>query len=528
MSQLSVPGESKLEVEMEPVMSALKKLYKSKILPVEKDFNFAEFHSPSLTDTDFDAKPMVLLVGQYSVGKTTFIRYLLERDFPGVNIGPEPTTDKFMAIQWGREERIVPGNALAADANKPFTALTKFGMAFLNRFEGSTCPSPILEKVTFIDTPGVLSGEKQMSGRSYNFPEIVAWFAERCDRILLLFDAHKLDISDEFKLAIDALKGNDDKVRVVLNKADMETQKLMRVYGALMWSLGKITQTPEVLRVYVGSFWDQKLRFPENEQLIEAEMRDLLADLRSLPRNSAIRKINETIKRARMTKVHVLVINHLRNQFGMFGKESLQKKLLENLLDEFKKVQKEFGLPPGDFPNVAKFRDTLAMFPIHKFPKLNKKQISLLDELTSKDIPHLMELLPTSGERTAHDTDAYAANPFQESAEKHLGDGAWVIDGTAKKNYDVEFYKWNLTADGKMTGQVAKQMLIKTGVNTQLLRKIWDLSDIDKDGALDTDEFAVAMHLVGKLKSGELTEPPDQLQLNEVPPSKRDYDSRFA
>jgi len=308
----------------------------------------------------------------------------------------------------------------------------------------------------------------------------------------------------------------------------METQKLMRVYGALMWSLGKITQTPEVLRVYVGSFWDQKLRFPENEQLIEAEMRDLLADLRSLPRNSAIRKINETIKRARMTKVHVLVINHLRNQFGMFGKESLQKKLLENLLDEFKKVQKEFGLPPGDFPNVAKFRDTLAMFPIHKFPKLNKKQISLLDELTSKDIPHLMELLPTSGEKTIHDTDAYAANPFQESSDKHLGDGAWVIDGTAKKNYDVEFYKWNLTADGKMTGQVAKQMLIKTGVNTQLLRKIWDLSDIDKDGALDTDEFAVAMHLVGRLKSGELAEPPEQLQLNEVPPSKRDYDSRFA
>ena len=217
MSQLNVPGESKLDAEMEPVMSALKKLYKSKILPVEKDFNFAEFHSPSLTDTDFDAKPMVLLVGQYSVGKTTFIRYLLERDFPGVNIGPEPTTDKFMAIQWGREERIVPGNALAADANKPFTALTKFGMAFLNRFEGSSCPSPILEKVTFIDTPGVLSGEKQMSGRSYNFAEIVAWFAERCDRILLLFDAHKLDISDEFKLAIDALKGNDDKVRVVLN-----------------------------------------------------------------------------------------------------------------------------------------------------------------------------------------------------------------------------------------------------------------------------------------------------------------------
>jgi GTPase SAR1 family protein len=41
------------------------------------------------------AKPQVLLVGQYSVGKTSFIRYLLGRDFPGQRIGPEPTTDRF-------------------------------------------------------------------------------------------------------------------------------------------------------------------------------------------------------------------------------------------------------------------------------------------------------------------------------------------------------------------------------------------------------------------------------------------------
>lgn len=28
--------------------------------------------------------------------------------------------------------------------------------------------------------------------------------------------------------------------------------KLMRVYGALMWSLGKVLNTPEVVRVYIG------------------------------------------------------------------------------------------------------------------------------------------------------------------------------------------------------------------------------------------------------------------------------------
>ena len=84
-----------------------------------------------LEDPDFDGKPLVMLIGQYSTGKTTFIRwflfvdtpaddmclalvcvwpsiasghnfgtrYLLEKDFPGMRIGPEPTTDNFHIIR---------------------------------------------------------------------------------------------------------------------------------------------------------------------------------------------------------------------------------------------------------------------------------------------------------------------------------------------------------------------------------------------------------------------------------------------
>ena len=40
-----------------------------------------------------------------SKGKTSLIRYLLERDYPGLRIGPEPTTDCFNAVMYGDQEQ---------------------------------------------------------------------------------------------------------------------------------------------------------------------------------------------------------------------------------------------------------------------------------------------------------------------------------------------------------------------------------------------------------------------------------------
>ena len=74
----------------------------------------------------------------------------------------------------------------------------------------------------------------------YDFAQ-VSRFAERSDLILLLFDSYKLDISDEFKGVIENLKDHDDKVHCVLNKADaLDPESLMKVYGALLWSMAKI------------------------------------------------------------------------------------------------------------------------------------------------------------------------------------------------------------------------------------------------------------------------------------------------
>ncbi|MED6219262.1 EH domain-containing protein 1, partial [Stylosanthes scabra] len=379
------------------IIDGLKKLYIQKLRPLEATYRFNDFVSPLLTNSDFDAKPMVLLLGQYSTGKTTFIKHMLNSNYPGAHIGPEPTTDRFVVVMSGPDERSIPGNTIAVQADMPFSGLSNFGSAFLSKFECSQMPHPLLEQITFVDSPGVLSGEKQRTQRAYDFTGVTSWFAAKCDLILLLFDPHKLDVSDEFKRVISSLRGHDDKIRVVLNKShQVDTQQLMRIYGALMWSLGKVLNTPEVMRVYLGSFNDKPIDYAENgplgSDLFEKEQEDLLSDLKDIPRKACDRKINEFVKRARAAKIHAYIISHLKKQMpAIMGKTKAQEKLITNLDMEFAKVQREFHLPAGDFPNVDEYREKLRGFNFDKFERLKPKMIDAVDHMLAYDIPNLLK-----------------------------------------------------------------------------------------------------------------------------------------
>lgn len=61
-------------------------------------------------------------------------------------------------------------------------------------------------------------------------------------------------------------------------------------------------------------------------QLFEMEEQDLMRDLRDLPRNSAVRKINELVKRVRLAKVHAYLIGYLKEQMPMLMGHSKKQK----------------------------------------------------------------------------------------------------------------------------------------------------------------------------------------------------------
>ncbi|KAK9499178.1 hypothetical protein O3M35_003678 [Rhynocoris fuscipes] len=541
--------DSKSPEIYDTVVEGLKKIYKTKLLPLETAYQFHDFHSPQLDDPDFDAKPMILLVGQYSTGKTTFIKYLLEREFPGIRIGPEPTTDRFIAVMYDDKEGIIPGNALVVDPKKQFRPLTKFGNSFLNRFQCSTVNSPVLKGISIVDTPGILSGEKQRVDRGYDFTGVLEWFAERVDRIILLFDAHKLDISDEFRRSIEALRGHDDKIRIVLNKADMvDHQQLMRVYGALMWSLGKVLQTPEVARVYIGSFWDQPLRFDTNRRLFEDEEQDLFRDLQSLPRNATLRKLNDLIKRARLAKVHAYIISSLRKDMpSVFGKDGKKKELIKGLNTIYEQIQRDHQISPGDFPDMKKMQETLVNHDFTKFNLLKPRLLEVVDKMLAEDISRLMAQIPhedvvaapsnlsghqngdlpsvwvwhARGHGGAFEGVEDTVSPFGykrgEGIDAGHGEPEWIVNKVRYK-YDAIFESLG-PVNGKISGEAAKSEMVKSKLPKPVLGKIWKLSDIDKDGFLDTDEFALAMHLINvKLEGHDL---PATLPDHLIPPSKR-------
>jgi len=510
------------------VAEGLKMTYKTKLLPLEEQYQFSEFVSPQLNDPDFDAKPMVLLVGQYSTGKTSFIRYLLEQDYPGIRIGPEPTTDSFTAVMYGESEQVIPGNALAVDKSKQFRPLAKFGGGFLNRFQCSVLKSPVLKCVTMIDTPGVLSGEKQRTDRGYDFVGVLQWFAERVDRIILLFDANKLDISDEFRRSIEAIHGYEDKVRIVLNKADqIDHQELMRVYGALMWSISKVLTVPECPKVFIGSFWDQQLKHDVYRNLFEKELQSLFDDLQDLPRYAAMRKINDFIKRARMAKVHAYIISSLKKDMPkFFGKNRKKRELIKRLPQLLQKIREDNMVAMSDLPDLANMQERLSNADFTTFPLLKEKLISQVNAMLDLDIAELMKIVPNDLcepviRGGAFDDVKDLNTPFGykkcEGVDLGSGEPDWIVNKN-KTKWDELFVQLQ-PIKGKITGSTAKKEMVKSKLPNPVLAKIWRLADCDQDGMLDADEFALSMHLIHvKLDGYDL---PDELPDHLIPPSKK-------
>uniref|UniRef100_A0A3Q4H3D7 Epidermal growth factor receptor substrate 15-like 1-like n=1 Tax=Neolamprologus brichardi TaxID=32507 RepID=A0A3Q4H3D7_NEOBR len=117
-----------------------------------------------------------------------------------------------------------------------------------------------------------------------------------------------------------------------------------------------------------------------------------------------------------------------------------------------------------------------------------------------------------------------AAPKFKDTSSPLLtvsttaSDSQWAIKPDEKGKFEGIFESL-LPVNGLLPGDKVRPVLINSKLPLDVLGKIWDLSDVDKDGHLDKEEFTVAMHLVYRTMEKEPL--PTSLPASLIPPSKR-------
>jgi len=215
------------------------------------------FYSEVPLETTIKWRPQVLILGNYSSGKSTMINEFLGGDIQAT--GQAPTDDSFTIITYDDsvpdntpvhvvEER--DGNYLLNDPEYPFETMKKHGQRFASHFRLKKVNSPFLRNLAIIDTPGMHDSISEQD-RGYNYQQVIADFAQIADLVLILFDPHKAGTVREAHTSLKDTLPNvtfEDRIIFVLNRIDECSSliDLIRVYGTLCWNLSQMTGRKDI------------------------------------------------------------------------------------------------------------------------------------------------------------------------------------------------------------------------------------------------------------------------------------------
>lgn len=99
----------------------------------------------------------------------------------------------------------------------------------------------------------------------------------------------------------------------------------------------------------------------------------------------------------------------------------------------------------------------------------------------------------------------------------------WAISSADKARFDQFYADLDKTNKGFITGEEAVPFLSQSGLSEDALAQVWDLADINSQGHLTRDTFAVAMYLIRQQRTRRdgSTALPSSLPANLIPPSLR-------
>ncbi len=260
-------------------------------------------------------KPLVLVIGNYSSGKSTFINELLET--PVQRTGQAPTDDCFTVLtmpEEGEAHSDVSGSTVVNDERLPFKSLQRFGENLIARLVMKKVDHPLLKNMAIIDTPGMLDSVTEKD-RGYDYLGVVGEMARLADLVILMFDPHKAGTIKETYHAIrSTLPGatGEDRVVYVMNRIDEcdNISDLVRSYGALCWNLSQMTGGKDMPRIFLTFAGSDAHEAGDGSSMSDAvlvwggERRELKMAVQDAPRkrlNHILQEVDRGVQEVGMT-----------------------------------------------------------------------------------------------------------------------------------------------------------------------------------------------------------------------------------
>lgn len=284
------PASASTLERIDDLRSELLGLVEGTLSPVAQHYGYSEIP----LETHIKWRPIVLVLGNYSSGKSTLINELL--GFQVQETGQAPTDDSFTVLTYDddssgplrvTEER--DGKVLLNDPQYPFLNLKKHGQRFAAHFRLKRVNSPFLRHLALIDTPGMLDSLAE-NDRGYDYQGVIGDLAQIADLVLVLFDPHKAGtIRESYASLRHTLPSRtfEDRVIFVMNRIDEceNLNDLLRVYGTLCWNLSQMLgrkDIPQIRLTYANQAGSGSK--PEYLKFLENQRQDLFKQISEAPR----------------------------------------------------------------------------------------------------------------------------------------------------------------------------------------------------------------------------------------------------
>ncbi|KAM9780480.1 uncharacterized protein ACB057_016566 [Neosynchiropus ocellatus] len=161
-------------------------------------------------------KITVMLMGNHSAGKSSFINWYVEEHIQRTGVAIE--TQGFSFVTSGRKRESLTGNA-TLHLYPHFRPLQEFrGVSEYLSTEVCTSRQKRFSLVTFVDSPGLVDGDMKYP---FDVDDVIMWLGDLCDLILVFFDPMGQALCKRTLNIVENLnERHGDRLRFYLSKAD--------------------------------------------------------------------------------------------------------------------------------------------------------------------------------------------------------------------------------------------------------------------------------------------------------------------